>query len=232
MWVKVCVVTSLTLGFAALGHQSCSNSEKAKSAISGNLYSSGGTPVRSGALTNHKDLQGRYETLQYLLKQESLKLSIEDLREAKLSDGESEIRIWLGFGLAYPRCFMLRNLNGREEAAFIGPRKVSFDARSVGNAQVLMPKIPLGPPRIGWPQFDQLLKQQGFGSPIQLTLDESYTADPDEEIIVVEAKSGASYSMVFFPVFTESVDGRKALAVCKMIEQQFAIRVGCGPENN
>ena len=68
---------------------------------------------------------------------------------------------------------------------------------------------------------------QGIDSPLKLSLDNEHVVDPDEESIVVEVKSGTLYSMVFFSLSPGNADGRKVVAVCRMVEREFNVIMGC-----
>jgi hypothetical protein len=162
------------------------------------------------------------------IKRESLKSKINNLREEVLSDSETEIRIWIGFGLAYPRCFILRYSNGHTKAFYLAPKPNGAKAATDSSGEVLISKAVLNAPASGWDEFNRFLKEQGIDAPLKLSLDESQLPDPDAESMVVEAKSGTRYSMVFFSLHADSEDGRKALEVCRRIEREFNVRLGCG----
>jgi len=229
MSISVCAVLLLTLGSLAFIDQGCSNPKTADSSMNVNVSGSAETGTDSSEMKGNKDSRIRFDAMGVALKRESLKLNLTNLKDAKLSNAESEMRIWVGFGLLYPRCFILRNVDGEKQAYYIAPHDIAFKADP---DRALMTKIAVGPPRNGWPQFDALLKAEGFTAPIRLTLDDKDRADPDEEMLVVEVKSGSEYSVVFFPLYTESEDGRKTIALCTIIEQEFAIRMGCGKTNH
>src|SRR5216684_2000436 len=60
-----------------------------------------------------KTLQDRYDATQRMIEHASARAKITNLRDKPLSNSETEIRIWVGFGLAIPRCFVLRSVNER-----------------------------------------------------------------------------------------------------------------------
>lgn len=170
-----------------------------------------------------KALQAQVEVIQGAIQRESLKLKINNLRDTA-SEAETEIRIWVGFGMLYPRCFIMKELNGRREAFYIAP---NTNGDKTGG-EVRMTKLPLGSPKSDWNKFAEFIKKQGVDSPMKLSLDAQYLPDPDEESIAIEAKSHGNYEMVFYTLSTKSEDGHKALEVCRKIEQEFGIRMGCG----
>jgi hypothetical protein len=185
------------------------------------------TQSRSDDLKSKEIAQLVYEAVRKEIKDESLNLSLKNLREVA-SDAEFETRVWVGFGLMYPRCFILKKQDGKQQAFYIGPKVISNKSAMGVKEEVSMSPTVLDTPKSGWDMFDRFLKEQGIDSPLKLSLDEKYTLDPDGEIIAVEVKSGTTYSMAFYPIFTKSTDGQKVLSVCRRIEQEFDIGMGCG----
>lgn len=193
---------------------------------SANVSSSAKTQLRSDELQRRIDLQSLDEVMQEAIKRESVKLRIKNLSDSVLTS-DTETRIWVGFGLMYPRCFILKNTHGKREAFYIAPGIVGSKAARAAKGKLSGNKIVLDSPESGWDEFDKFFREQGIDSPIRLSLDREFRPAPDGELIVVEVRAGTSYSMVFFSVFTESDDGQKALRVCRRIEQEFTIKMGC-----
>ena len=137
-------------------------------------------------------MQAQVEAIQGAIKRESLELKINNLKDAA-SNAETEIRIWVGFGMLYPRCFIMKELNGRREAFYIAPKT---------NGSKTMTKISLESPKSGWNEFAEFIKKQGIDIPMRLSLDDQYMPDPDEESIAIEAKSHGNYGMVFYTLST------------------------------
>jgi hypothetical protein len=216
-----------TLAFTIVALASLSNECSRDSKVV-NPQSNGATQSASPSASIQNDvkvrkaLQAQVEVIQGAIKRESLKLKINNLRDS-VSDAETEIRIWVGFGMLYLRCFMMKELNGRREAFYIAP-KTNGDKTE---GEVPMTKLSLGSPKSGWNEFAEFIKKQGVDSPMKLSLDAKYLPDPDEESIAIEAKSHGNYEMVFYTLSTKSEDGQKALQVCRKIEQEFGIKMGC-----
>jgi hypothetical protein len=230
--MKKTFLTPTFIVFAALSGQCSLDSKKVNSQTSSstNLANNSisiGTQSRPDDLKRGKDSQTQYEAIQNRIKGEYLKLKIMNLKEA-VSDSENETRIWVGFGLTYSRCLVLKHLNGKQKAFYIGPNIIGSKAEMDMKGEVLITETVLDDPQSGWGELDRFLKEQGVDSPIKLSLDEQHMPDPDEQYIVVETKSGALYSMVFFSLYTETEDGQKALKVCRRMEQEFNVRMGCG----
>ena len=158
------------------------------------------------------------QSMQRGLKNEALKVKINNLTDAVRQPG-TEIRIWVGFGLLYPRCFIMTERNGRRAAFHITAKRVG--------GSISTPKVPLESPKSGWSEFAEFIKKQGIDSPLKLSFDREILFDPDEEAIAIEIKSPGKYEMIFYDYDTKSQDGVKAMEVCRRIDQEFGIMMGC-----
>src|SRR5437868_14668638 len=110
--MKKAILTSMVMVFGGLFIQCASSSRSGNSQIN-----SINQQAKDATLTNNESNSDNLENtkeseslMQQFLKRESLRLGIGNLREAA-TDDETEIRIWVGFGIAYPRCFILNILN-------------------------------------------------------------------------------------------------------------------------
>jgi hypothetical protein len=226
--MKLAILTSVTILLTCMSFQ-CSRSSTSfngGSGVSNNLSNSAQTKSASDKLKATQDMENWQQVVRTQIKRESAKLGIDNLRDASLGS-ESQIRIWVGFGLAYSRCIILRNVSGTREGIYVGPMIV--ESRAPINARkVSFTKKPLSAPKSGWDDLYKFLRVQGIESTIGLSSDEQFIPAPDGEIIVMEIKSGKEYSMAFFSLYTESEDGQKALNVCRKMEQEFGITMGCG----
>ena len=175
------------------------------------------------------DIKDRREAVLQLLDRESERFALRSLKNRQAETG-SEIRVWVGFSLAYSRCFIYQKRQEEREATYVGPEILAGRAAKDKNGRILLPKRTLNAPRFGWSNFDELLRQSGITSPLALAMDEQYIAVPDGEIIVIEERSGEEYSMIFYSVFTNSSDGQKALQVCSKIEEEFGINMACSKQ--
>ena len=156
----------------------------------------------------------------------SKQAAIANLRDANLPDGYTEIRIWKGFGLTYPRCFILSITNGNASASFVAPAVVG-NKGVFRNGKPVYASTPLGWPRSGWDNFLDYLNGHGIGSSISLALDKRYVPDPDSEVLVLEMKTGSRHTMAYYNDSTATVDGKKAFDVCKQIRDAWNFNFGC-----
>lgn len=161
--------------------------------------------------------ESEYESMLRAIQRESKKLGLRSLSEAAASSAP-EVRIWVGFGLAYPRCLVLKLDKGQEAAMFYTARR---------GKQTTITGSSLNPPKSGWAALKTLLKERGITSPLTFALDDKQIPDADEELLAIEIASRGSYSMVFFPTVTQTSDGKRALEVCKTLEREFSIEMGC-----
>lgn len=151
---------------------------------------------------------------------------VANLRDTKLRHGQTEIRIWKGFGLLTPRCLLLTTRNGTATASFLRA-KVRQNRAVFRNGSIVYVNTPLDAPRSGWDSFLAYLREHGIGSSIDMALDKRYVPEPDGELLVLEMKNGSRHSMAYYDESTASVDGKKAFDICKRIRSEFDVNLGC-----
>ena len=163
-------------------------------------------------------------SLQKELRKAAAELHIDNLIDSS-SVAEDEIRIWVGFGLSYPRCFILRQTNGKSKAFHVTVTTVS----GTTGAATPVTSI-LGAPKSGWEEFERFLRSKGIESPLHLEREHDYVPSPDGEIIALESKSVAGYSMVFYHLDNESAEALKAISVCRRVEEEFGVTMNCSSQ--
>ena len=65
------------------------------------------------------DPQFQNQIMRDELKRASVKLHLGDLQQLQLGPTDTETRIWVGFGLLVPRCFVVKHVNGMHQAQFL-----------------------------------------------------------------------------------------------------------------
>src|SRR5712671_5626199 len=63
----------------------------------------------------NSEINADYRLFRRAVKAESQKLALKNLSE---SDSRDEVRIWVGFGLITPRCFILKREGGSDSATY------------------------------------------------------------------------------------------------------------------
>lgn len=184
-------------------------------------------PPDFSAGSRSNELQAEYNGILAMLKQESINFGIPNLRDVT-SGTQTETRMWVGFGLVVPSCFILNNRSDGNEALYVGPKIVGSQAVLDAEGKVLITKTTLPAPKSGWDDFEQFLKSRGVDKTLRLTPGKEPTLAADASYIVIEVKSGDSYSMVFYSLAKESGGRPKALEVCRKVEQEFGMHMGCG----
>jgi hypothetical protein len=149
-----------------------------------------------------------------------------NLKDTKLSNEQTELRLWRGFGLAIPVCFMLRIDHGNPAASFTAPKVVENRAVFHDGRPVYV-KTPLDAPHSGWANLLAYLKRNGIDDSINLAPDKRYEPYPDATALIWEMKNGSRHMMAFYIDATVSDDGKKAYAICETIENEFNIQLGC-----
>ena len=186
-------------------------------------YVPSSTPI-SQPTVSPEEMQLRKDAMRRTLKREAKWSNLEDLEELSLTPLRSETRIWVGFDGAETPCFIVRSDGTQKSATLISPRFV----RSDGKVTVTPFRTELTGPQSGWSSFETDLKDQGVTNPLKFSLDNLHMVDPDEGSIVIETKSDSAYSLVFFPLGTQTEDGKRAVQICRKIEQEFGVSMRCG----
>ncbi len=156
----------------------------------------------------------------------SKQAGIPNLKDVELIDDQSEFRIWKGFGLAYPRCFILKIENGNAAASFVSPKVVGAKA-VFHKGKAIYVNRPLNAPHSGWDNLFAYLKQNGIDSSIGLALDKRYMPYPDAEELVLEMKTSSHHTMAYYIDSTATDDGKRAFGICQKIESEFDIQLAC-----
>ena len=152
--------------------------------------------------------------------------SIPNLKDISLSDDQTEIRLWKAFGLAYPRCFVLKIDNGNPAASFVSP-KIAGNKAVFRKGNPVYSNAPLNAPHSGWETLLGYLKQNGIESSIRLSVDKRYLPYPDAEALVLEMKTGSRHTMAYYIDSTVTPDGKKAFAICDKVQNEFDIQLAC-----
>jgi hypothetical protein len=174
-------------------------------------------------------LQDEDNAIQKMIKQESINFGIPNLRETKVQL-QNETRIWVGFGLSIPRCFILINTDDDNKAFYVAPKIVGNKAVMDADGKVLIATTALPAPKSGWNEFKKFLNEQGVDKTLSPSPKDKSISGPDEQYIVIEVKSRDTYGMAFYSLFQGKDEIRRALEVCQRIEQDFAISMDCGEE--
>jgi hypothetical protein len=181
-------------------------------------------PPTPTATVSPIEMQLRVEDMRRDLADQHKWARLPNLEEFSLAKGQSETRICVGFDGAETPCFLLRSDGTQQTGELISAKFV----RRGGNVTVLPIRKKLNAPKSGWAAFDQYLRGHGLTHPLRFAPDNKHVIDPDEGSIVIEMKTGADYSMISFPLGTETEDGKRALAICRKIETEFSVNIRCG----
>jgi hypothetical protein len=167
-----------------------------------------------------------YEQMLPELAHVSKQAAIPNLKTLNLSDSQTELRLWKAFGLAYPRCFIVKIDNGNPTASFATP-KIAGNKGVFRKGNPVYVDTPLNAPHSGWPRFLAFLKENDIDTSINLALDKHYEPYPDAEALILEMKTGSRHTMVHYIDSTVTTDGKKAFAVCDKIQNEFDIQLAC-----
>ena len=167
-----------------------------------------------------------YEQMLLEVARLSKEAGIPNLKDANLTDAQTELRVWKGLGVVSLRCFIMKIDNGNPTASF-ATLKIVGNKGVFRKGNPVYVNTPLNVPHSGWPNLFAYLKQNGIDSSISLATDKRYEPYPDAETLILEMKTGARHTLAYYIDSTVTDDGKKALAVCEKIESEFDIQLAC-----
>ena len=184
-------------------------------------------PPRSvSSATDDSFLPMSYERMLPELAHISKQVGIQNLKTAKLSESQTELRLWKALGLAYPRCLVLRMDNGNATAFFLFV-KIAGNKTVFYKGKPVYKNISLNAPHSGWSNVLAYLSQKGIDSSINLALDKREELYNDAESLILEMKTGTRHTMAHYVDTTISDDGKKAFAVCAKMQKEFDLQLAC-----
>lgn len=196
-------------------------------ACSGAPHTAAPTPSPTPNQRFKRTSEQQYESTTKGIKELARQLRIPNLSDVASSRG-TEFRLYIGFGLVFPRCFVYRSLDNKREAQLI-EAKVRSDKAVFDRAGKIQPEVKvLAVPVSGWESFEKVLAENGVDSTIRLKFDEFDMVEPDEGSIVLELRTEQSYSAVSYTSDNDSGDGKKAKRICGLVEKEFGVKMGCG----
>jgi hypothetical protein len=137
------------------------------------------------------------------------------LKTANLAQGDTEIRVWYGFGLIALEGFVIKRANNQWSAFHL-----KADHHSMRYAKKVE-RIQLPAPKSGWESCWQRLVNAGV-----LSLPSGTEGpDPDAEGYYVEIMDGGSYRNYQYnsPEYSESPDAKRMLAIGDIISDEFGL---------
>ena len=156
----------------------------------------------------------------------SKEAGIPNLKDVKLSEAQTELRLWRGLGLVFPRCFVLKIVDGNPAASFLSVKVIGNKGVFRKGKPVYM-NTPLNEPHSGWANLLGYLKENGIDSSITLAVDKRYEPYPDAESLILEMKTGSRHTLVHYIDSTASDDGKTGFAICEKIRNEFDLQLTC-----
>lgn len=154
----------------------------------------------------------------------SRRFGIISLQRVNLLETQSEARVWTGFSNSGTNCLTLRF--NQQQAVYLTENETGTGKLEMRNGFSFKRQI-LAPPISGWPGLISTLKSEGIEFPLPFKLDERHLPDPDEEYLVIEARKGTDYSLVFYSLLSEEKEAQRALGICQLLEREFQVRMWC-----
>lgn len=135
-----------------------------------------------------------------------------------------ELRIWNILGVDDEKLLVIKGENEKLSAALylvINEPERPLRVRR----QALLPKE-------GWPTFTDYVNELQINNGLQFQLDSLDTIPiVDESVLFLEYKGFEYYKFAYFGQYTKSPDGIRLLRICKEMERQFQVGLGCSPSS-
>lgn len=163
----------------------------------------------------------KIEIAKKTLKRNSKSFALKNLRDKTIAPSNMEIRIWSDQETLLHCLIISKNGNVWKASflsgEFIEDKLTLLKKRSQDNLS----------PKSGWNNISMLIdKNIGFPFPYEID-DSDAVLEPDEGTIVLEVKKGENYGLVFYRKFSESVDGKTIIELCKLLQDEFNLDLGC-----
>jgi hypothetical protein len=140
------------------------------------------------------------------------KAQIPRLSSMELKPDDLECRVWIGFGLAPLKGFVIRRVNSKWSGLFLPSIK------RLGNQSTLQKVI--GEPKSGWNSFWKSLVELGITAPAD---DARRGGGLDGQSVVVEIKEGISYKAYMFmnPQDDDSAEAKAIMRIIRILSEEF-----------
>lgn len=171
------------------------------------------------------DTNERIRTTEETLKKDSETFGIGNLKD-KGDSSDFEVRIWSDQETLL-HCLLISNKDGRWKASmFTGDMMLN---RQTGYTYLKKTKSSKNlSPKSGWKEVSDGLFGRGIRFPFSYRIDEANKPpEPDEGLVKLELRSEKQYGLVFYQKFSDSDDAKKIIELCKWLQDEFDIDLGC-----
>ena len=175
------------------------------------------------------ELLKQLNSVKNFIKKVSIDFGMVDLTDKKMQIHEIEIRIWGDIGLGNEKVFVVNKQGEKWSAFLVKAETVNGEIKRNRRGKIVAEKFVCSAPKSGWDALDYYLESEGIRIPLPFSLNnENVPPIVDEGAIVLELKHNQKYDIKFFRQFTQNQDGKTLISVCKKMESEFDIIIGCG----
>ena len=171
------------------------------------------------------DIDERIKVAEEALRKNSIVFGIENLKQKK-NPPYFEIRIWSDQEVLL-HCLLISNRDGEWKASMLtGENTLN---RRTGYTYLKKTKsLKNLSPKSGWKEISDVFVSKGIRFPFLYKIDEvNKLPDPDEGNVVLEFRSEKRYGLVFYQKFSGSDDAKKIIELCKRLQNEFNVDLGC-----
>jgi len=171
------------------------------------------------------DINERIKVTEETLKKNSKIFGIENLKQ-KRDSSDFEIRIWSD-DVTFLHCLLLSNKDGEWKASMLtGDMMLN---RRTGYLYLKKTKSLRNlTPKSGWKEISDIFFSKGIRFPFLYKIDEvNKPPEPDEGLVILEFRSEKQYGLVFYQILSDSDDAKKIIELCKRLQDEFNVDLGC-----
>jgi hypothetical protein len=148
------------------------------------------------------------------------KAGLPPLQHKKLVDSDMELRLWGDIGLHEEKVVVIKLSDNKWKA--------TLNTVKHGDKTSRRHRRNLLPPKSGWEELYSFLKLNRVGVPLPFSFDPTDLPPIiDEGVVFLEINQGGMYDFIYYGHATESSDGKAVMNICRNIENEFQVNVGC-----
>jgi hypothetical protein len=164
-------------------------------------------------------------TIEEILKKDSKTFGIENLKE-KGNSSDFEIRIWSDQETLL-HCLLISNKDGKWKASML-TGDLMLNRRTGYQYLKKTKSLKNLSPKSGWKEVSDVLFSKGVRFPFSYKIDEvNKPPAPDEGLVKLELRSEKQYGLAFYQKFSDSDDAKKAIELCRWLQDEFGTDLGC-----
>jgi len=149
-------------------------------------------------------------------------------KKARTNFGSRMMRLWSDVAYDDEFCIEIVKSNDAWSAFTVTPEANDGIETLTRKKRRGIKKVTLQEPQSGWGALDDFFNEFDLKAPLPYRPD-AIPRQPvvDEGILILEVLDHSGYDIGYYGAFTRSSDGKRIIELCKRLEIEFSIKVGC-----